>query len=164
MDISLLFDLAKKLAGGFDLVIGQDMDYQTIRSSNWKGRVWGDLTKKFPLSKQPALGNTSSSLIPIHKNSIEEILQICFSKYRAGEYQHGFFLITADYGHDWFTPILLHPHLILRIPRSSRTSESRRYLDPNDSHILMYLGANIQEFCGVFYPVGLISGVNIWCV
>jgi hypothetical protein len=162
MDISLLFDLAKNLTGGFDFVMDQQTEFQKIRSTNWKGSVWGDFSKRPALSKQPLLGNTSTSLIPIYPNSIEELLQLCFSRYRNNEYQHGFFLIKAEYGHDWFTPVLLHPHVIIRIPRSAKVSDTRRFLDPNESHVLMYLGSRIHEFCSIFYAVGLIAGVNTW--
>jgi hypothetical protein len=159
MDISLLFDLAKTITKGFDVVIEQNFDYEKIRSLQWKGRIWADVTNKKPLSKQ---STSLSALIPIYPNSMEELLSLLFSKYRSGEFVEGFFLLTADFGHDWFTPVLLHPHIIIRIPRSQQISDQQRYLDPTQAHVLMYLGPKVSEFCTVFSPVGLVSGINTW--
>ncbi|KAJ1566401.1 hypothetical protein HK405_009969, partial [Cladochytrium tenue] len=52
-----------------------------------------------------------------YEGGLEHMLRVVFTKFAAREFVEGLFLLRAEFGADWFTPILQHPHCVLRHTR-----------------------------------------------
>ncbi|KAI8803882.1 hypothetical protein BJ742DRAFT_906650 [Cladochytrium replicatum] len=181
-DTRLMFELGRAVVPGgeFDLIHNTLERLDTLGcgaeqlQQQWYGRVWINLTSLRPLATFPA---------GLSDGGLERMLQVIFTKYAHKEFVEGFFLIRAELGADWFTPILQHPYCILRHnwtspsqsttqfntsepPHSKRQKRSpdlpSRMLQSQDSFVVFYLGSAVEEFCSVFRSVGLVPGVNSW--
>ncbi|OAJ40202.1 hypothetical protein BDEG_23966 [Batrachochytrium dendrobatidis JEL423] len=147
-DFALIFELSKTVITGerFDLVLHTAKDLHRPEGRQWHGRVWGDLTslhtsRVLSCTQAPLVvgqmniggsvggpGGIASCQQPIYQGSIEQMLQVIFSRFDAGEFSEGVFLVKADYGQEWFSPVLQHPHCVLRhlVPTHSASSEVSR--------------------------------------
>ncbi|KAI8808424.1 hypothetical protein BJ742DRAFT_893215 [Cladochytrium replicatum] len=185
-DTRLIFELGRAVVPGgeFDLIhntlerldaLCGDVGQQQHQQSQWYGRVWINLTSLRPLSTFPE---------GVSDGGLELMLQVIFTKYANKEFVEGLFLIRAEFGADWFTPILQHPHCILRhnwaslspspsvefnkseppnLKRQKRSPDiPSRMLQSQDSFVVFYLGSAVQDFCSVYRSVGLVPGVNSW--
>ncbi|KAJ3315818.1 hypothetical protein HDV04_000025 [Boothiomyces sp. JEL0838] len=174
MDLSLVYDLAKTVTDNrFDLVLHKPEHFVNAETDLWMGNIWADLTKIEPSSTKDKVGGMRRMCgsIPLFTNSLEHLLYLIFNRYDRHEFQQGMFLVKAEFGQDWFTPIMQHPHCILRQPvrqvalrRNSTAGTEYKNLTPNvhQSFVLFYLGPNVPQFCATFYPIGLIPGINSW--
>ena len=96
---------------------------------------------------------------------IERLLQIIFTRYANKEYHEGFFIVNAEFGADWFTPILQQPYVILRhLPNTHHDYYSLSNHHIFRSYVMFYLGPNIKEFIQTLKSVGLIPGQNSWYI
>ena len=145
-DQEYIYDLAKTITSNnqFDRKCFSAQDFHSIEQhQGWFGSVYCDLSELKPFSKN-------------FKDGIERYLQVIFTRYANKQYDEGLFIIRAEFGSDWFTPILQHPFCILR-----------QRLDWNnglefDSFVAFYMGPNEQQFCQYFKNVGFIPGFNVW--
>ena len=144
-DQEYIYDLAKTVTinNHFDHQTFSSADFNNIEQQEWFGSIYCDLSELKPFNRN-------------YKDGIERYLQIIFTRYANKQYNEGLFIIRAEFGSDWFTPILQHPFCILR-----------QRLDWNsgsdfDSFIAFYMGPNEQQFCQYFKNVGFIPGFNIW--
>ena len=138
--------------GGYASINGQDS------GSGWSGRVFCNLTAARPYV---SLGGGSSNAASAP--GIERLLQIIFTRYANNEYSEGIFVIRAEFGADWFTPILQHPCCVLR---------QHRYLGGGggapaantafDCYVAFYMGPNVTSFCNHYRNVGYLPGFNCW--
>lgn len=135
---------------GKNVVLGQEFDI-TIHTwdefkdaEEWYGRVWCCM---------PDLKN----------DGIEKALQTIFTKFSSKEFAEGLFLIKAEIGADWCTPVLQHPYCVIRHLKDQDSSFiNNAHYYAFDTYIVFYLGPNMKEFCQIFKTVGLIPGVNSW--
>jgi hypothetical protein len=164
MDLSLIFELAKSVTTRFDVILHRSEDYKGLDIKPLAGCVWADLTSLKPLFNSGANEIGRCAGISIYEHSIQQALHILFNRFQKQNYTQGMFLLKAEYGEDWFTPILQHPHVVLRQPskwkeRSGKQSSGK---GAHEAFVLFYLGNRVNEFCSAFYPIGLIPGVNSW--
>ncbi|KAJ3115128.1 hypothetical protein HDU96_001140 [Phlyctochytrium bullatum] len=178
----LIFELSKSviMGGQFDMILQCVEDFRAAEPRIWFGRLWANLTSVRPLTTATMYSAPSSS-DSTFEGGLEHLLRIIFTKFANKEFSEGLFLLRAEFGADWFTPILQHPYCILRhtnppglIPtptlppptkRQKRTSNASTVggtLPPFESYVMFYLGPNIKEFCHVFRAIGLVPGVNSW--
>jgi hypothetical protein len=142
MDLSLVFELAKTVTTRFDIILTKTAEFESFQNRTLNGSLWADLTSF----------NSKS-------NQIQKILRILLSKHKNNEYSQGMFLLKAEYGRDWFSPILQLPHVVLRQPTSTKTQDLPQI---HETYVLFYLGDRVKEFCSAFFPIGLIPGINSW--
>jgi hypothetical protein len=169
IDLAIVFELSKTVINNqrFDIILHTQNDYVKPDARVWFGQVWADLTSLDPHStaqdsRQPSgakKGNAGP--IPVYEGSLEHLLQIIFTRFQNREYEEGCFLLKAEFGADWFTPIMQHPYCILRHPYKSKSQDEQDMFHP---FVLFYLGHNIKEFCAAFHSIGLIPGVNSWFI
>ncbi|KAJ3123191.1 hypothetical protein HK098_002115 [Nowakowskiella sp. JEL0407] len=172
----LIFHLAKSVVSGsaFDYSFKSLNDLKVANSQVWSGSVWANLTSL----TQFFYGESHRSIW------LEKFLQIIFTKYAHREFGEGLFLLRAEFGADWFTPVLQYPYCILRhFPNFSTKSKpldplapslspfsntqsinSNKNLQSNDSYIVFYLGKSVYEFSSTFRSVGLVPGINSWAL
>ena len=201
IDLAVIFELSKTIIPNqrFDVVLHTTKDFMKPETRLWHGRVWADLTCLIPFSTRsikvrPGIdpvkkGNAGP--IPIFEGSVEHLLHLIFSRYQNRDFQEGLFLLKAEFGADWFTPVLQHPHCVIRQPSSTLhysnptydptpddvltpepsphlMNNRKRSLDSSDpigkmeTYVLFYLGPNTKDFCAAFHPIGIIPGVNSW--
>lgn len=174
VDIKLLYRLSTCVIGGsdFDLVFNQGNSFDT----KWFGNVFADLSSISPFA---AIKENETDPSLAFESSIEKALQIIFTRFALREFSQGIFVVKAQMGQDWFTPILQQPHCILR--EMSKLPWLKSEAEPNlnlgtrkrsatiststptcETSIIFYLGNNVKEFCGAFYSIGLIPGINSW--
>ena len=177
IDIKLLYKLSTCVIGGsdFDLVFNQENSLET----KWFGNVFADLSFISPFAAIKERDDLDSS--NAFESSIERALQIVFTRFALREFSQGIFVVKAQMGQDWFTPILQQPHCILRemskLPWLKSDTENNLNLGTRkrsatiststptcETSIIFYLGNNVKEFCSAFYSVGLIPGINSWYV
>ncbi|KAJ3066993.1 hypothetical protein HDU98_009777 [Podochytrium sp. JEL0797] len=116
----LIFELSKQVVLGaqFDMVLQTVADYQTAENKMWAGRVWANLASVRPLTTRdiysvpPVVGEGEGG--GLLEGGLEHLLRIIFTKFAAKEFAEGVFLLRAEFGADWFSPILQHPYCILR--------------------------------------------------
>jgi hypothetical protein len=175
VDLAIIFELSKTIVQRFDAILYQHKDFANADKRPFRGRIWCDLTNLVAYSSKAIRPTTAikgtAGNIPIYEGSVEHLLQLIFSRFERGDFQEGMFLVKADYGAEWFTPILQQPHCILRQTTKPKGSPELTP-DPSptwfrkdsafDSYVLFYLGPRIKEFCATFHPIGLIPGVNSW--
>lgn len=117
MEMKLLHQLSLSVLNGadFNVTLKSSDSPRTFQERRWFGRVWADLTGYLPFASM-APSPAALGLAPTvsFEHSIERALQIVFTRFALREYQEGIFLIKAEMGQDWFTPILQQPHCILR--------------------------------------------------
>ena len=117
LDVKLLYQLSTAVIGGsdFNVVFKASDSPKTFKERRWFGKVWADLTSYAPFAtmKQSHAGADLSPSV-IFEHSIERALQIIFTRFATREFSEGIFVIRAEMGQDWFTPILQQPHCILR--------------------------------------------------
>lgn len=106
---ALVFELARGLglATHFDFVAHSIQDFIHIESEPWFGRIFCNLTECLPFS-------TANPEQVSEYGGIERFLQTIFTRFAKKDYAEGIFVIRAEFGADWFTPILQHPFAILR--------------------------------------------------
>jgi hypothetical protein len=173
-DMSRLYEVGQRVVQGgmfdkvcdtiaeFEELEGGNMDNATPDSSlskkeiGWSGRVFCNLTRARPHSP------LSHTFAP----GIERLLQIIFTRHANNEYSEGIFLIRAEFGADWFTPILQHPFCILRQHRylEAGSGVSGSNVNVFDSFVAFYMGPNVARFCNHFRNVGYLPGFNCWYV
>ncbi|KAI8612616.1 hypothetical protein BC830DRAFT_545644 [Chytriomyces sp. MP71] len=113
----IIFELSKQvvLSSQFDMVLQSVEDFQAAEHKMWAGAVWANLASVRPLttkdiySAPPPLGDA-----PVFEGGLEHLLRIVFTKFASKEFAEGVFLLRAEFGADWFSPILQHPFCILR--------------------------------------------------
>ncbi|KAH6589189.1 hypothetical protein BASA61_005698 [Batrachochytrium salamandrivorans] len=140
-DFALIFELSKTVVTGehFDVVLHSAKDLQRPESRLWHGRIWADLTRLHACSTRPIpkttqtmqgvsgataapfiqsmgglVGNGGAGKQPTYQGSIEHMLHIIFTRFNKGEFTEGVFIMNAEYGAEWFSPVLQHPHCIIR--------------------------------------------------
>ena len=147
------FDASFTQMIGRNVVLGQEFDInihsvdEFKESKDWYGRVW------CCIPKLKSFGPCTSQA-----DGIEGALQTIFTKFSSKEFAEGLFLIRAEMGADWCTPVLQHPYCVLRHLKDSSSSDDYAF----DTFIVFYLGPNVKEFCQIFKSIGLIPGVNSW--
>ncbi|KAI9099709.1 hypothetical protein DFS34DRAFT_648660 [Phlyctochytrium arcticum] len=108
-----IFELSKNVVIGqqFDMVLQTVRDFKVAEQQAWFGRLWCNLSgiRPFSTAQIYGLGGHSS-----FEGGVERLLQIIFTKFANKEFVEGLFLLKAEFGADWFTPILQHPYCILR--------------------------------------------------
>ncbi|KAJ3269553.1 hypothetical protein HDV01_001315 [Terramyces sp. JEL0728] len=145
-DAAYVYELAQRTVTGqeFDKVCKSTAEFYALEQETWYGRIYCDLSSSLPFS---TTGNDQDT-------GIERLLSVIFTRYASKEYNEGIFIIRAEFGADWFTPILQHPICILR------------HIDPQkngfNSYVAFYMGSNVLEFANCFRNVGLIPGFNSW--
>ncbi|KAI8929004.1 hypothetical protein BC831DRAFT_445975 [Entophlyctis helioformis] len=109
---SLVFELGKGVVLGqrFDIAAHSAEDMTLIEQQVWYGRVWCNLSSSRPFST--SIYNPHA--LPVEFGGLERLLQIVFTKFAKKEFVEGLFVIRAEFGADWFTPIMQHPFCILR--------------------------------------------------
>ncbi|KAI8915765.1 hypothetical protein EDD86DRAFT_196771 [Gorgonomyces haynaldii] len=133
LDLAVLFELSKTVIPNqrFDIVLHSPKDFVKPDTRAWHGSVWGDLTTLIPFSTQKhkaklemsPIKKGNAGPIPIFEGSVEHMLQLIFTRFETREYQEGLFLLKAEFGADWFTPVLQHPHCVIRQPpRQNKSS------------------------------------------
>ncbi|KAJ3113558.1 hypothetical protein HK100_001942 [Physocladia obscura] len=113
----LIYELSKQIVLGnqFDMVMQSVEDFQTAENKMWAGRIWSNLTNVRPITTRdiysvpPTVGDSS-----VFEGGLEHLLRIIFTKFADREFAEGVFLLRAEFGADWFSPILQHPYCILR--------------------------------------------------
>ncbi|KAJ3332700.1 hypothetical protein HDU76_013379 [Blyttiomyces sp. JEL0837] len=186
----LIFELSKNvvLNNEFDMVLQTVDDFRAAEPRPWFGRLWANLTGVRPLTTATMYtAPPSNPLVPMFEGGLEHLLRIIFTKFAGKEFSEGLFLLRAEFGADWFTPILQHPYCVLRhtnpplpiqVPYAARPSslnpakKPRRIGNvgmmqtsvqpPFESYVMFYLGPNIKDFCHVFRSIGLVPGINSW--
>lgn len=147
-DTGYVFEVAQRVIGGdFDKICHSPTEFQSLQQETWFGRLYCDLSSCRPYSSS---SNTSPGQEDL---GIEKVLQVIFTRYANKEYNEGIFIIRAEFGADWFTPILQHPNCILR-----QTIGHESF----DSYVAFYIGPNVSDFCHHFRNVGYLSGFNCW--
>ncbi|KAI9334499.1 hypothetical protein DFJ73DRAFT_37248 [Zopfochytrium polystomum] len=112
-----IFEVSKKvvLGGDFDLVLHTVQSFQSHEHVKWGGRIWMNLTPVRAMTTSLVYSTPSSRLGQSnYSNGLEHLLRVIFTKFASGEFTEGLFLLRAEFGADWFTPILQHPHCVLR--------------------------------------------------
>jgi hypothetical protein len=117
IDSKLIYQLSTHVIDGkaFDLIFKSSDSPKEFQTTQWHGSVWADLTAYVPfqtLKRSPAGQDLSPSLL--FEYSIERALQIIFTHFATRQFEEGLFVIRAEMGQYWFTPILQQPHCILR--------------------------------------------------
>ncbi|KAJ3244307.1 hypothetical protein HDU78_011142 [Chytriomyces hyalinus] len=113
----LIFELSKQVVLGsqFDMVLQSVEDFQGAEHKMWGGSVWANLASVRPLttrdiySAPPPLADAA-----VFEGGLEHLLRIVFTKFAGKEFAEGIFLLRAEFGADWFSPIMQHPFCILR--------------------------------------------------
>ncbi|KAJ3318818.1 hypothetical protein HDV06_006999 [Boothiomyces sp. JEL0866] len=145
-DAAYVYELAQRTVTGqeFDKVCKSTAEFNALEQETWYGRIFCDLSSSLPFS----------TTYNDQETGIERLLSVIFTRYASKEYNEGIFIIRAEFGADWFTPILQHPICILR------------HIDPQkngfNSYVAFYMGTNVLEFANCFRNVGLIPGFNSW--
>jgi hypothetical protein len=178
----LIFELSKNVVVGnqFEMVLQCVDDFRAAENRLWFGRVWANLTSVRPLTTSSLYAPPSTIEGSGFEGGLEHLLRIIFTKFASKEFSEGLFLLRAEFGADWFTPILQHPYCVLRhtnppvaapstlkssgkrLKRSSSTALLANALPPFESYVMFYLGPNIKDFCHVFRSIGLVPGINSW--
>ncbi|KAJ3189690.1 hypothetical protein HK101_008762 [Irineochytrium annulatum] len=183
---ALIFELSKSVvvANQFDMILQCVEDFRAAEPRVWYGRLWANLTSVRPLTTSTTYSSPASSIpaSQLFEGGLEHLLRIIFTKFANKEFSEGLFLLRAEFGADWFTPILQHPYCILRHtnppgpvmapqapPPSKRNKRSSSAANLNvgvppafESYVMFYLGPNIKDFCHVFRSIGLVPGINSW--
>lgn len=83
-------------------------------------------------------------------------------RYQRHEITSCFVLLKTDFGKSWFIDTLKYPHCIFnkKIPFATPTGREKVLQDA--SHMLVYMGPNIIDFCSQFGSMGSIPGFNSW--
>lgn len=136
-----IFDLGTQLLHHFDFVTHSGHEFYLMQQGSFYGKVFACLVDAVPFSTRP-------QQVPQH-GGIERMLQCVYTRHANGDYSEGLFVIQAEFGADWFAPLLSSPHVIVRQQSAS-------------PYIVMYLGQHTSEFCRLFARVGCIPGVNSW--
>lgn len=140
---SLVFNLASQLCGEINTVAHTVAEFNMLESEPWAGNMYFNLSTALPFS--------TSGLDP--HSGIERLLQIIFTRFAQGEYTQAVIVLRAEFGADWFTPIMQYPYGILRhVP--TRTAFS--------SYCVFYIGPQVRDFVEIYRGTCLISGVNSW--
>ncbi|KNC99036.1 uncharacterized protein SPPG_05986 [Spizellomyces punctatus DAOM BR117] len=110
-----IFELSKNVVLGqqFDMVMQTVRDFKAAEQQSWFGRLWCNLSGIRPFSTTQIYGSPTSHHASF-EGGLERLLQIIFTKFANKEFVEGLFLLKAEFGADWFTPILQHPYCILR--------------------------------------------------
>jgi hypothetical protein len=149
IDIFSVFECARRVVdmNGFDIVCHHVDEFLNIEHYGWNGgRIFANLSSAVPFS-------TRTQTTVDQSRSTERLLQTIFTRFTNKDYSEGIFCICAEFGADWFTPILQQPFCILR---------QRRVETPFESFVCFYLGPNVQEFSLSFKSVGIVPGINSW--
>ncbi|KAJ3278108.1 hypothetical protein HK104_002647 [Borealophlyctis nickersoniae] len=115
-----IFEISRSVVLGqqFDMVMQTVEDFKAAEGQPWFGRLWCNLSAIRPFSTSPLYAAALTPPSPFHPPSfeggLERLLQIIFTKFANKEFAEGLFLLRAEFGADWFTPILQHPYCILR--------------------------------------------------
>jgi hypothetical protein len=95
----------------------------------------------------------------------ERLLQTVFTRFANCEYEEGIIVLRAEFGADWFTPILRnfyfileHPYVILR-HNGNDQSENGGF----NSYVVFYMGKNVKSFCESFKNVGQVINLIFYC-
>ena len=162
---SLIYELGKTVVLGqqFDIIAKSPEEFYMIEQQPWFGRLWCNLSGSRPFSTASNIGHQSIA----ENGGLERLLQIIFTKFANKEFVEGLFMIRAEFGADWFTPIIQHPFCIIRhISNVLSTTADLRFASSSDSkfesYVVFYLGPNVTDFCSVFRSVGLVPGINSW--
>jgi hypothetical protein len=147
-DEEKVYEQAQLVVNGqeFDTVCRGTREFDSLNQEDWAGRIFCDLSSCLPFSKQP-----------LSADGIERFLQIIFTKYANKEYEEGLFLIRAEFGADWFKPIMEQPYVILR--HQSGLYEQNSVFH---SYVLFYMGPNVNAFVHAFKSSGSIPGYQSW--
>lgn len=110
-----IFELSKNVVIGsqFDMVMQTIRDFKAAEQQSWFGRLWCNLSGVRPFSTSQIYGHPANPHASFD-GGLERLLQIIFTKFANKEFVEGLFLLKAEFGADWFTPILQHPYCILR--------------------------------------------------
>ncbi|KAI8822672.1 uncharacterized protein EV422DRAFT_409386 [Fimicolochytrium jonesii] len=181
----VIYELCMSVIGNqrFDVVLQTIQDFKDAEGKPWPGRLWCNLCGIRPFSTTMIYSGASPSVRQIsYVCGLERLLEVIFTKFANKEFSEGLFLMKAEFGADWFTPILQHPYCIL--PNNNEptyrahprpfstlsengdgvmdTEEEQVLHSPYESYIVFYLGPNVKDFISVFRTAGLIPGVNSW--
>ncbi|KAI8854793.1 hypothetical protein BC829DRAFT_161955 [Chytridium lagenaria] len=170
----LIFELSKNVVLGnqFDMILQCVEDFRAAEPRAWFGRLWANLTSVRPLTTSTMYSSPMSGLAQTFDGGLEHLLRIIFTKFANKEFSEGLFLLRAEFGADWFTPILQHPYCILRHTnppvaarnsqppakrqkRASTAIERGPLAPPFESYVMFYLGPNIKDFLprfSVYWP------------
>ncbi|KAJ3033345.1 hypothetical protein HDV00_006479 [Rhizophlyctis rosea] len=83
-------------------------------------------------------------------------------KFLAKEVTSVFVLLQVDLGSAWFTRVQRWPHCYFTNKLAFSTPTGREKVLHDQSHVLVYLGPQVDAFCAVFGRVGAIPGFNTW--
>ncbi|KAI9208745.1 uncharacterized protein BJ171DRAFT_565207 [Polychytrium aggregatum] len=83
-------------------------------------------------------------------------------KYLAGEITSCFVLLKVDLGNSWFDAVTNYPHCFFASRLIFLTPTGREKILQDESHVIVYLGQNVDGFCVNFGPLGTIPGYNSW--
>ncbi|KAJ3021978.1 hypothetical protein HKX48_007356 [Thoreauomyces humboldtii] len=169
-----IFELSKNVVAHqqFDMVMQTVTDFKSAEQQPWLGRLWCNLSAIRPFSTTQIYGHPANHGAS-YEGGLERLLEVIFTKFANKEFVEGLFLLRAEFGADWFTPILQHPYCILRHnnPPMPTGEEEEGSTEPGlastqqvpyESYVMFYLGPNIKDFCTVFRSVGLVPGINSW--
>ncbi|KAJ3003057.1 hypothetical protein HKX48_001973 [Thoreauomyces humboldtii] len=83
-------------------------------------------------------------------------------KFRIGEIASVMVLLKVDFGTAWFRRVQNYPHCFFNSKLSFSTPTGREKCMQDESHVLVYMGANVESFCAEFSRMGSIPGWNSW--
>ncbi|KAI9203456.1 uncharacterized protein BJ171DRAFT_475812 [Polychytrium aggregatum] len=124
-------------SGGFSLVIHSHSDIIASTVNPWEGRMYGNFTSlrsRTSRSYYPSCIKPSPDLVEAYcqpavpessELKIEDILTHLFTRWSRREYIEGVFIVRAEIGAAWFTPILLHPHCFIKVPNPTLAEYAR---------------------------------------
>ncbi|KAH6573719.1 hypothetical protein BASA61_002818 [Batrachochytrium salamandrivorans] len=115
-------------------------------SKEWHGHVW----------LSPPSGVDDAGLLRMKQWFFQ-----AESKYLSGEITSCHILLRIDMQSDWFLRALYYPHCFFheRLLFSTPTGREK-FL--TDSHMLVYMGVNTDQFCTQFAHLGSIPGYSSW--
>jgi hypothetical protein len=141
------------------------LEFNQFEKELWSGNIFANLSDCLPFGKQ-------------QDDGIERYLQQIFTRFANKEYEQGVFVIRAEFGADWFKPIIEQPYCILRHDssespeRGMTTSFDRAQGTPViqpppskntfDSYVCFYMGPNVFDFVRLFKNCGSIPGYQSW--
>ncbi|KAJ3178589.1 hypothetical protein HDU87_003412 [Geranomyces variabilis] len=131
-----IFELSKNVVQEpqFDMVMQTVFDFKAAEQQPWFGRLWCNLCAVRPFSTSKIYGSPMYHQ-DSYEGGLERLLEIIFTKYANKEFSEGLFLLRAELGADWFTPILQHPYCILRHnnpPMKASTAHPHNISDRDD--------------------------------
>ncbi|KAI8920072.1 hypothetical protein DFJ77DRAFT_225565 [Powellomyces hirtus] len=83
-------------------------------------------------------------------------------KFRMGEISSVMVLLKVDFGTSWFRRVQNYPHCFFSSKLSFSTPTGREKCMQDESHVLVYMGPNVETFCSEFARMGSIPGWNSW--